>query len=466
MQHLPMFYRVRGQRTLIVGGGHAALAKVQLLMRTGAAITVVAAATVDEMEGLAREGSITLRQKPFAEGDVDGSAVVIAATGNRAVDACVADAARRRGIPVNVVDTPDLSTFLMPAIVDRDPITVAISTAGAAPVLARSVRASIEALLPSRLGDLARFADSFRRAVRANYPRSRARRTFWERFFAGPIAAAVLAGDERWARERMLAEVNRPAADRQRDGIVHLVGSGPGDPDLLTLKALRLLQEADVIVYDRLVGAAILDRGRRDAERIYVGKVRGSRARSQDEINALLLELARAGRSVVRLKGGDPFIFGRGGEEQEFLLRHGIRVEIVPGITAATGCAAATGIPLTHRDHAAAVTLVTGQRRDGAPDVDWAGLVRVRQTLVIYMGQARGEEIAAKLIEAGLDPATPAAVVANGTCPDQRTAMGPVSDLAGTIARAGAGAQLIVIGDVVGHAAVADEVPAPRAVSL
>ena len=357
-----------------------------------------------------------------------------------------------QGVPVNVVDRPSLCTFIWPAIVDRDPVTIAISSGGTAPVLARSIRARLEALLPANLGRLARFAEDFRAAVKAINPPGPARRRFWDRFFAGPIAEAVLAGDERRVRERMLTLINRRGEASAEEGIVHLVGAGPGDPELLTLRALRVLQEADVIVHDRLIGPRILDYARRDADRIYVGKAPGSHARTQDEINGLLASHARAGRRVARLKGGDPFVFGRGGEEREYLLRQGLRVEVVPGVTAATGCAAAAGIPLTHRDQAQTLTIVTAHGRDGEPDLDWRALARDRQTLAIYMGASTAGRAARRLIEHGRDPATPAAVIANGTLAEQRTAAGELQDLERLAREAGSGPALILIGEVVRHA--------------
>jgi uroporphyrin-III C-methyltransferase/precorrin-2 dehydrogenase/sirohydrochlorin ferrochelatase len=314
------------------------------------------------------------------------------------------------------------------------------------------VRAKIEAMLPTGIGRLARFAEGFRRAVRANYPDGGARRRFWEGFFAGPVAASVLSGDERWARERMMTMVNRPGSAAQSSGIVHIVGAGPGDPDLLTLRAFRLLQEADVIVHDRLVAPESLDRARRDAVRIDVGKAKGSHTLTQHQINELLLREARSGHRVVRLKGGDPFVFGRGGEEREFLTRHHIRTELVAGITAATGCAAAAGIPLTHRDHAQAAVLITGHGKDGEPDVDWAALARQRQTLVVYMGASIAGRIARRLIGGGMDRATPAAVITNGTRSDQQVETGFLGELEDLAVRTAGGPALIVVGDVVRQA--------------
>jgi uroporphyrin-III C-methyltransferase/precorrin-2 dehydrogenase/sirohydrochlorin ferrochelatase len=354
MQHLPVFLDMKGREALVVGGGEAAARKVRLLVQAGAMIVVVAPKCGESLRVMAKRGEVRLVVRSFTSEDVGRQAVVIAATGLFRVDARVSKAAKAAGLPVNVVDAPELSSFIMPAIIDRDPITVAVSTAGTAPVLARAVRAKIEALLPTGIGRLARFADGFRRAVRANFPDADARRRFWERFFDGPVAASVLSGDERWARERMLALVNRRASAEQPSGVVHIVGAGSGDPDLLTLRAFRLLQEADVIVHDQLVAREILDYARRDAVRIDVGKAKGAHTLTQHQINELLLREARSGRRVVRLKGGDPFVFGRGGEEREFLTRHRIRSEVIAGVTAAKGCAAAAGIPLTHRNHAQA----------------------------------------------------------------------------------------------------------------
>lgn len=454
MEHFPAFFAIRGRAVLVVGGGAVALRKARLLSDAGGVVSVVAPTLGPEMSALVEKGSVHHRAKPFDGTDLDGQTLVIAASGRAAVDTAVSAAAQARNVPVNVVDAPALSTFIMPAVVRRDPVTVAISTGGAAPVLARAIRARIEALLPANLGRLARFADGFRSAVRSTHTDETGRRRFWERFFAGPVAAAVLEGDERWARERMLDVVNRRPAETSDAGSVALVGAGPGDADLLTLRAVRLLEEADVIVHDRLVGPDVLDRARRDAERIDVGKGRGTAVASQERINAILLREARAGRRVVRLKGGDPFIFGRGGEEAEYLRRNGVRVTIIPGITAATGCAAAAGIPLTHRDHVQALTFVTGQGRDGEPEVDWAGLARGRQTLAIYMARANVGRIAERLIAAGMDPTTPAAMIVNGTLPEQQIETAPLALLGDLVAPSGddgprAGPTLFIIGEVV-----------------
>jgi len=454
MNYFPAFFDLRDRPALIVGGGEAAARRLRLLRKAGARVTVVAPRIGAEIAVAVVEGAATLRQRGFVSGDVNGQIAVFAATGLAEVDARVAEAARAAGVPVNVADRAELSSFIVPAIVERDPVVIGISTGGAAPVLASRLRDAIERLLPARLGRLADFADSFRSAVKATVPSAPLRFRFWDRFFDGPVADQVLAGNETGARERMLTLVNGRGANEPPRGGVAIVGAGPGDPDLLTLRGLRLIQRADVVVYDKLVGPGVLDLVRRDAERIYVGKGKGDHSKSQDEINALLAELALAGRRVVRLKGGDPFIFGRGGEEVAYLRQRGVPVELVPGITAALGCAAAVGIPLTHRDHAQAVTLATGQGKDGEPELDWATLARLDQTLAIYMGVGTAGRIAARLIAHGLDPATPVAVIENGTLPNQKAVYGRLSGLGWLVRQSGiAGPALIVIGRV---AALAD----------
>jgi uroporphyrin-III C-methyltransferase/precorrin-2 dehydrogenase/sirohydrochlorin ferrochelatase len=453
VQFFPIFLDLKGARTVVAGGTRAAAGKARLLAEAGARVSLISRDAVGEVVALADGAGLTWVRREFVPADLTDVTLVVVATGDAVSDAAVSAAARGRNIPVNVVDNPDLSTFTMPAIVDRDPITIAISSAGTSPTLTRRLRERIEALLPAEIGRLARFAASFRPAVRAVIAEDCRRRRFWERFFDGPIAAAVVAGDEKWARERMLNAVNRQDPAATEEGIVHLVGAGPGDPDLLTLRALRLLQEADVIVHDRLVAPAVLAYGRRDARRIDVGKTHGDGGRGQDAIHRILLAEARAGRRVVRLKGGDPFVFGRGGEERDFLLRHAIRVEVVAGVTAATGCAAAAGLPLTHRDHASAVTFVTGHGKNGEPVADWAALARARHTIAVYMGTTVADRIAHQLVDAGFDPATPVAVIANGTRADQRFATGKLVDLARLAASVRRnGPTLIVIGEVVRQA--------------
>ncbi|HMA16661.1 MAG TPA: siroheme synthase CysG, partial [Kiloniellaceae bacterium] len=315
MRYFPAFHDLTLRPSLVVGGGEAAARKLRLLLKAGARPVVVAPQADPEVAGLAREGPVTWHRRAFAPADIAGCGLVIAATGLTEVDEAVSAAGRAAGVPVNVVDRPELSSFITPAIIDRDPVVIGISSGADAPILARQIRARVESLLPANLGRLARFAGAFRGAVTAQIGDATRRRRFWERFFTGPIADRVLAGDEVGAREAMLGLVNGRAAQQGEDGSVAIVGAGPGDPDLLTFKALRRLQEADVVLYDKLVGPEIVDYARRDALRVYVGKSKANHALSQDAINALMAEHALAGYRVVRLKGGDPFIFGRGGEE-------------------------------------------------------------------------------------------------------------------------------------------------------
>jgi len=447
MRQFPIFFTVQDRPVLIVGGGEAAARKLRLLLKADAWVTVVAPDANDEILDLFEAGDIDWQAREFQPEDLAGMILAYGATGIDAVDRQVAAAARKAGVPVNVVDRPELSSFITPAIIERDAITVAVSSGGTAPVLARGVKAAIERLLPPNLGALALFAERFRGAVKAVVPEGRARLRFWDKFFDGPIAARVLAGDEQGAAEDMLSYVNRRG--RAEDGIVHIVGAGPGAADLITLRGQRLLEQADVIVHDRLVGDGVLDLGRRDAERVDVGKAPGHHPVPQARINDILIDQARQGKRVVRLKGGDPFIFGRGGEELQALTAAGIRAEVVPGITAATACAAATGIPLTHRGHASAVTFVTGHKGDGdAPDVDWAALARSGATLAVYMGIGGAGAIANDLSRHGLAD-TPVAVIENGTRPDQRIFTGRVRGLDALVRTNGiTGPALIVIGDV------------------
>lgn len=449
MQQFPVFLTVKDRPVLIIGGGETAARKLRLVGRAGPKVTVIAPSVCDELRKLADAGEIVWQARAFEAADVDGCALVYGATEIDAIDLQVSKAARAAGVPVNVVDRPELSDFITPAIVDRSPIVVAVSSGGAAPILIRNIRATIDRLLPQGLGRLATFADRFRGAVKAVVPEGRPRLRFWETFFDGPVAERVLAGDEKGASEDMLALVNRTGAQAEEAGTVYIVGAGPGDADLLTIRAQRLLHQADVIVYDKLVSPDVMEMARRDADRIYVGKSKGRHTLPQDEINQVLVREAQAGKRVVRLKGGDPFIFGRGGEEMETVRAAGIRCEIVPGITAATACAASTGVPLTHRGKAAAVTFLTGHGKDGEPDIDWTAVARGKQTLAVYMGVGNAPRIAGRLIEHGMLPTTPVAVVENGARPDQRLVTATVATLGNEITRSGIkGPALIIIGEV------------------
>jgi uroporphyrin-III C-methyltransferase / precorrin-2 dehydrogenase / sirohydrochlorin ferrochelatase len=455
MDYLPLFLRLRSQPVLVVGGGAVALRKVSWLLKTGARITVVAPVLHPALAAHATCGRLQHIAAEFDPAHLADAVVVVAATADTAVNHAVSQAARARRLPVNVVDDASLSTFIFPAIVERAPVLVAVSTAGEAPVLARRVREQIEALLPARLGSLARFMGAWRGSVQRAL-RHGARRAFWERLLSGPVGERVLAGDESGARRALVRELltSRLTSAAAADGglgEVYLIGAGPGDPDLLTLRALQLLQQADVILYDRLVSPLILERARRDAERIFVGKELGERGQQQ-RINELLVRLARAGKRVARLKGGDPFVFGRGGEEIEVLAAHDIPYRVVPGITAALGAAASAAIPLTHRRLADSVTFVNGHR-SGDDQTDWRFFANPRHTVVFYMAMAQLPEVVARLRAAGAAPRHPAALIERATLPGQRTLRGSLAGIA-ALAREHqvSPPALLIIGNVAGQA--------------
>ncbi len=448
MNYFPAFFDLRGQKVLVVGGGEVALRKVGLLERTGALVTVVAP---DIAPGLLdRAAALTLLPREFRPEDLDGATMVIVATSRRAVNRWIASQCNARGIAVNVVDDREASRFIVPAIIDRDPVLVAISTGGASPVLARRLRERLEALIPGRFGELAGWLRELRRTALERLRDSAERRRYFETIVDGAAAARFLDGDrrgaERIARQLLSSTASAPPAA----GHVTLVGAGPGDPELLTLKALRALQDADVILHDRLVSAEVLDRARRDATLICVGKSGGGESTPQADINALLIEHARHGRRVVRLKGGDPFVFGRGGEELLALADAGIAFSVVPGVTAAAGCAAYAGIPLTHRDHAHALTFVTGHGGGDGVEPDWRGLAAGGQTVVFYMGVARLDHIVAALIAHGAPAERPVAIVAQGTTARQRVLTSTLAGIGAVAAAAEAAAPaLLIVGDVV-----------------
>lgn len=449
MDYFPVFLDIRRQPCLVVGGGGVALRKARALERAGAAVSVVAPEIDVALQELARGSGGDAMRRRFRDEDVAGCRLVVAATDDEAVNRAVSEAGRARNVPVNVVDRPDLCTYLAPAVVDRSPLLIALSSGGASPVLLRLMRERLERLFPAAWGELARLAGSVRDRVRDAIGDADARRRFWERVLDGPVADAAVSG--RMARARTLLEAEIAAAGAADvGGEVWLVGAGPGDPDLLTLKALRLMQRADVVLYDNLVAPEILDLVRRDAERIYVGKRRATHSVRQEGINALLVEHARAGRRVLRLKGGDPFVFGRGGEEIASLAAEGIPFQVVPGITAANGCAAYAGIPLTHRDHAQSVRFVTGHLKDDQVNLDWPELARPGQTLVVYMGLVGLEAICEGLIGNGRDPGTPVALIERGTLPDQRVLVGTLADMPDRVRQTGVHAPtLLIIGEVV-----------------
>lgn len=451
MDYLPVFLDLRNRLTVVVGGGGVALRKVDLLLRAGARVRVVSPTLHPLLAEYRDAQRIEVKPGLFEPSLLDGAAFAIAATDDPEVNQQVSAAGTARGIFVNAVDDSAASTCLMPAIVDRSPLIVAIGSAGHSPTLARRVRAQIEALLPAGLGAVAALAGRARERVRRVLPDIGERRRFWERLFAGSIAATLATRGEAAAEAQIDTELTRARGELPR-GEVYLIGAGPGDPDLLTLRALQLLQQADVVLYDRLVGTAILDRVRRDAECVYVGKESGQHRVTQQRIHALLLEYARRGLRVARLKGGDPFIFGRGGEEIDALTEAGIPVTVVPGITAALGAAAYAGLPLTQRGVAPAVVLVTAQG-EGAESLDWRALAAAGHTVVFYMGISQLPRIVEHLMAEGAPAARPVAIIERATLPGQRVLRGTLADIVERAAAWGASAPaLLVVGEVCGRA--------------
>lgn len=424
MDFLPIFFNVKGRLCLVVGGGEVGTRKAGVLLEAGARVRVVAPEIADYLSAQTGVESIKAR---FEAQHLDGATLVIAATNDRSVNVEVSRLARERNIPVNVVDDPELCSFIMPAIMDRSPLMVAFSSGGASPVLTRMMRGKLESIIPQNFSRLAAFAERFREQVKQRVTNPAKRRIFWENALDGVVAEKVLTGDEATAEsmlQQMLAD-----EDNIVRGEVYLVGAGPGDPDLLTFRALRLMQKADVVVYDNLVSKPIVDMTRRDADRIFVGKKRADHTLRQEEINELLVRLAKEGKRVLRLKGGDPFIFGRGGEEIETLAAENIPFQVVPGITAASGVASYAGIPLTHRDYAQSCMFVTGHLKDGTMNLDWDALARPKQTVVVYMGLHGLDTLCAKLIEHGMPDTTPIAIVQQGTTQNQRVVTGTLLTL-------------------------------------
>lgn len=448
MDALPLFHILRGRRALLVGGGEVALRKARLLDSAGAVLRVVAPQVHSELRELVEQGGGELLERRYAEADLGDCVLAIAATDDEPLNAQVSRDAHARGVPVNVVDAPALCSVIFPAIVDRSPLLLAVSSGGDAPVLARLLRAKLETWIPSTYGQLAGLASRFREAVKQRLPDLQQRRQFWEEVFQGPVAERMLAGQPAEAERLLAGKLENGQAEAR--GEVYLVGAGPGDPDLLTFRALRLMQQADVVLYDRLVAPAILELCRRDADRLYVGKRRADHAVPQDEINRKLVELAKQGKRVLRLKGGDPFIFGRGGEEIDELAANGIPFQVVPGITAASGCAAYAGIPLTHRDYAQSVRFVTGHLKDGSTDLPWNDLVAPGQTLVFYMGLVGLPVICGELVRHGRAADTPAALIQQGTTEHQRVFTGTLANLPQLVAEHEVHAPtLVIVGEVV-----------------
>jgi uroporphyrin-III C-methyltransferase/precorrin-2 dehydrogenase/sirohydrochlorin ferrochelatase len=420
MDYLPIFLKIEDRPCLVVGGGKVAARKISLLKRAGAFITAVSPVLCDELRVLLEQGAIKHVARDFQDDDLDDCVLVIAATDDEVVNRGVSELANTRRIPVNVVDSPDLCSFIMPSIIDRSPVQIAVSTGGASPVLARLLRSRLESYIPAAYGRLAKLVDEYRQRVKQRFTTTDQRRYFWESMLQGNVAELLFAGHDEKARAALEEAIDNTDTHSDDTGEVYLVGAGPGDPDLVTFRALRLMQQADVVVYDRLVSEPILDLVRRDAEMIYAGKARDQHTLSQESINQLLVRLAKEGKRVLRLKGGDPFIFGRGGEEIETLAGEGIPFQVVPGITAASGCASYAGIPLTHRDYAQSCIFVTGHLKDGSIDLDWESLAKPAQTIVFYMGLHSITVLSRELVAHGLPKTTPVALVQQGTTANQK----------------------------------------------
>jgi uroporphyrin-III C-methyltransferase/precorrin-2 dehydrogenase/sirohydrochlorin ferrochelatase len=457
MRFLPVFLDLQAGPALLVGGGELARAKLRLLISAGARVRWFATDGNYDVQGLdaADATKIELAADDPLTADLNGVIAVLCA-GAGGIGVAMSERARAAGLPVNVMDDLEHSTFIFPAIVDRGDLVVAVGTGGTSPVVARRVRERIEAMLPARIGDLAGFIGRFRKSINGRIAAMPLRRRFWERVIDGPIGALVLAGRAAEA-EQLLTDIGDPTAfagaHGAAEGRVTLVGAGPGDPDLLTIKALRALQDADVVFYDELVSSEILDRARRDASRIPVGRRVGKPGIGQAAINKLMIEAARSGQRAVRLKGGDAFVFGRGGEEVEALRRAGVACSVVPGITAALGAAAQFEVPLTFRNEALRITFLTAHKAGDADTVDWSALTDDKMTVVVYMGMTAASSVRNGLLAAGRSPQTPVGVFARATLPDAQAEVGMLDELPDLVARIGRGPAILVIGDVVAHSA-------------
>ncbi len=429
MKYLPIFLDATITPCLVVGGGVVAARKVKQLRKADAQVVVVAPELCPELSDLANEQLIKYVCSQFSEDHLQDKMLVIAATDDVAVNKRVSELAKEKKLPVNVVDNREVCSFIMPSIVDRGPVQIAISTGGASPVLARLLRVRLESLIPSSYGNLASLMKKFRTAVKEKFPDMQQRRRYWENILQGPIAEMIYAGQQELARNALEKTLSAEDDVVKQSGEVYLVGAGPGDPDLLTFRALRLMQQAEVVLYDRLVAPVIVDLCRKDAERIYVGKKRDKHTLPQTEITQLLADLAKQGKRVLRLKGGDPFIFGRGGEEIELLAAENIPFQVVPGITSASGCSSYAGIPLTHRDYANTCVFVTGHLKDGSMDLNWTTLIQPKQTIAVYMGVMCLEVLSHELIKRGLPKTIPAALIQQGTTPQQKVYIGDLATL-------------------------------------
>lgn len=450
MKFLPIFLKLEDKNCLVVGGGDVAARKISSLISTNARILIVARELNPEIEALVQSGQLVILATEYEKSQLDSCVLVIAATNDAELNKRVSIDAQQRNIPVNVVDNPELCSFIMPSVVNRDPVQIAISTGGASPVLARLLRSRLETMIPSAYGKLASMMKSVRKEVKEKIPNQTQRRRFWESILQGPVAELLFSGHEDKALSILKQQISNPNENFDRQGEVYLVGGGPGDPDLLTFRALRLMQQTDVVLYDRLVAPAIVALARKDADRIFVGKKSDQHSMTQDEINDLMIKLAREGKRVLRLKGGDPFIFGRGGEEIDKLAEAGISFQVVPGITAATGCASYAGIPLTHRDYAQSCVFITGHLKEGKLDLNWQSLIQPGQTIAVYMGVGAAKVLCESLIEHGMNIDTPVAIIQQGTTTEQRTFTGSLKTLPDIIDKEDIKPpSMMIIGDVV-----------------
>jgi len=446
VQYLPIFTKLDNKPVLVVGGGEVALRKCRAFLKARASVTLVAPWFCDELKEHAHNNEVTLIDAYFDESHLDGKMLVIAATDRDEVNNNVFELANARNVFVNVVDDQPKCTFIFPSIVDRDPITIAISSAGTAPVLARRLREKLETLIPHHIGPLATLVGGFRDKVKKRFKHFSDRRQFWEGVFDSSVVSKVQTGDTQAAQQQLEQMLDAKA---EPEGEVYVVGAGPGDPELLTLKALQLMQQADVVVYDFLVSDEIMELVRRDADLICVGKRLGDHSVVQEDTNQMLVDLAKQGKKVCRIKGGDPFIYGRGGEEVQVLAANNVNYQIVPGITAAAGCSAYAGIPLTHRDHAQAIQFVTGHCKKDGQELDWQSLAKANQTLAIYMGVIKSPHIQGELLKHGRKADTPVAIIENGTRKNQRVVTGQLGELADLIERNSIiSPALLIIGEV------------------
>jgi len=449
MDYLPIFVNLRQKPCLVIGGGGIALRKINLLLKAQAQVTCISKAFCNDIKNLSIKGQISIVNKQFESSDISNQSVIISATDDSSLNASVSELAQKARIPVNIVDSPKLSSFIMPSIVDRSPVIIAVSSGGKAPVLARIIRAKLETIIPNAYGTLAEIAGEYRQKVKDRFSKIKDRRAFWETAFSGVIAEKVFSGRISEVRDDIDKQLNDSVEIEL--GEVYLVGAGPGDPDLLTFKALRLIQQADVVLYDRLVSKGVMELVRRDSELIYVGKKGGSdESTRQIDINEQLVELAKSGKRVCRLKGGDPFIFGRGGEEIESLSEHGIPFQVVPGITAASGCSSYSGIPLTHRDYSQSCRFVTAHLKNGTTNLPWEEFVVDQQTIVFYMALSGASYICEKLIEHGMNKDMPIAIIEKGTMPEQKVYITTLSELPNLLTKEDIHAPtLMIVGEVV-----------------